>query len=174
MYLIFYMTFNFIIYSFIGWIIEELYSFAITKKFKKDGFLIGPFKPMYGIAVTLLVLCNEILGIDGISLILLCFLIPTTVEYISGYMLKHVFNKVYWDYSNFKYNIHGFVTLRFSLYWTLLSFVGIYYFQSAVNNLYTQEERFFNIGVIIGTIVLTVDLYLTLKKLLYEQRIDVV
>lgn len=174
MYLIFYMTFNFIIYSFIGWIIEELYSFAITKKFKKDGFLIGPFKPMYGIAVTLLVLCNEILGIDGISLILLCFLIPTTVEYISGYMLKHAFNKVYWDYSNFKYNIHGFVTLRFSLYWTLLSFIGLYYLQSAVNNLYIQEERFFNIGVIIGTIVLTVDLYLTLKKLLYEQRIDVV
>lgn len=168
------MTFNFIIYSFIGWIIEELYSFAITKKFKKDGFLIGPFKPMYGIAVTLLVLCNEILGIDGISLILLCFLIPTTVEYISGYMLKHAFNKVYWDYSNFKYNIHGFVTLRFSLYWTLLSFIGLYYLQSAVNNLYIQEERFFNIGVIIGTIVLTVDLYLTLKKLLYEQRIDVV
>lgn len=173
MYLIFYMTFNFIIYSFIGWIIEELYSFAITKKFKKDGFLIGPFKPMYGIAVTLLVLCNEILGIDGVSLILLCFLIPTTVEYISGYILKHAFNKVYWDYSNFKYNIHGFVTLRFSLYWTLLSFIGLYYLQSAVNNLYIQEERFFNIAVIIGAIVLTTDLYLTLKKLLYEQRIDV-
>lgn len=173
MYLIFYMTFNFIIYSFIGWIIEEAYSFAITNKFKKDGFLIGPFKPMYGIAVTLLVLCNEILGIDGISLILLCFLIPTTVEYISGYMLKRVFNKVYWDYSNFKYNIHGFVTLRFSLYWTLLSFFGLYYLQSALYNLYIQKERFFNIGVIVGTIVLTVDLYLTLKKLSYEQRVDV-
>ena len=165
MYLIFYMTFNFIIYSFIGWIIEEVYSFATTKKFKEDGFLIGPFKPMYGIAVTLLVLCNEILGINGIPIMLLCFLIPTTVEYISGAMLKHIFNKVYWDYSNFKYNIHGFVTLRFSLYWTLLSFIGIYYLQNAIYNLYIQKERVFNIGAIIGAIVLMVDLYLTLKKL---------
>ena len=174
MYLIFYMTFNFIIYSFIGWIIEEIYSFAVTKKFKKDGFLIGPFKPMYGIAVMLLIWCNEILGIHRTPLILLCFLIPTTVEYISGYMLKHVFNKVYWDYSNFKYNIHGFVTLRFSLYWTLLSFVGLHYFHSALYKLYIQKERFFNIGVIIGAIILTMDLYLTLKKLSYEQRIDAV
>ena len=88
---LFYLSFNFIIYSFIGWIIEETYSFTITGKFKKDGFLNGPFKPMYGIAITFLILCNEILDINGIPLILLCFLIPTTVEYISGCTLKAYF-----------------------------------------------------------------------------------
>lgn len=167
--LIFYLMFNFIFYSFIGWTIEEIYSFAVTKKFNKEGFLIGPFKPMYGIAVTILILCNEILDINGIPLALLCFLIPTTVEYISGYMLKHIFNKVYWDYSHLKYNIHGFISLRFSLYWMLLSFIGLYILQPTVHNLYIEKEKFFNIVVILGYIVLSIDLYITLKKFAYER-----
>lgn len=93
---VFYLVFNFMFYSFIGWILEEGYSFSTTKKFQEDGFLIGPFKPMYGMAVMFLIICNELLEISVIPLILLCFLIPTTVEYISGYILKHSFNKVYW------------------------------------------------------------------------------
>ncbi|MCE5221910.1 MAG: putative ABC transporter permease [Clostridium sp.] len=163
MHLLFYMTFNFVIYSFIGWIIEEVYLYVTIKKIKKEGFLKGPFKPMYGIASTILILYNQILDIDGIPLILLCFLIPTTVEYISGYMLKHIFNKVYWDYSNLKYNIYGFVTLKFSLYWTLLSFMGVYFLQPAVYNIYKEFEKILIIAVCFLSIILTIDLILTLK-----------
>ena len=167
--LTFYLAFNFIFYSFVGWILEEVYNFSVTKSFKKEGFLIGPFKPMYGIGFTLLIICDEVLDIDGISLTLLCFLIPTTVEYISGSVLKHFFNKVYWDYSEFKYNIHGFVTPKFSLYWMILSLIGLYYFQSNLHSLYIENESFFSIVVILGCIVLSVDLYLTMKKSTYER-----
>lgn len=166
---IFYIIFNLIFYSFIGWIIEEVYCYTTTKEFQKDGFLIGPFKPMYGIAFTLLILCKEILIIDGIPLILLCFLISTTVEYISGYVLKYTFNKVYWDYSNFRYNIHGFVTLKFSTYWMILSLVGLHYLQPIVYSLYIQEQDFFNILVIAGVIILIIDCYFTIKRLAYEK-----
>ncbi|MFW2489286.1 putative ABC transporter permease [Clostridium chromiireducens] len=166
---IFYIMFNLIFYSFIGWIIEEVYCYTITKEFQKDGFLIGPFKPMYGIAFTLLILCKEMLIIDGIPLILLCFLIPTTVEYISGYVLKHTFNKVYWDYSNFRCNIHGFVTLKFSIYWMILSLVGLYYLQTIVYSLYIQEQDFFNVLLIAGVIILAIDCYFTMKRLAYEK-----
>ena len=161
--LLFYMTFNFIIYSFIGWIIEELYSYVTIKKFKKEGFLKGPVKPMYGIAIAILILYNQILDIYGIPLIILCFLIPTTVEYISGYMLKHIFNKVYWDYSNLKYNIHGFVTIKFSLYWMLLSFIGIYFLQPVVYNIYIELEKVLIIVVCFLSIILTIDLGLTIQ-----------
>jgi uncharacterized membrane protein len=159
----FYVLFNVIIYSFIGWIIEEVYSVTVYKKFKKEGFLIGPFKPMYGIAGTILILYNQMLNINGIPLILLCFLIPTTVEYISGYMLKHIFNKVFWDYSNMKYNIHGFVTLRFSLYWTLLSSIGVYFLQPLVYNIYKESEKFLIIAVCFLSVILVLDFLLTLK-----------
>ena len=162
--ILFYLIFNLIFYSFIGWIIEEVYSFTVTGRFKKEGFLKGPFKPMYGIAFTILILYNQILDINGIPLILLCFLIPTTVEYISGYMLKHIFNKIYWDYSNLKYNIHGFVTLKFSLYWTLLSFIGVYFLQPSVYNIYKASEKTLIIGACFFSIILTIDFFLTLRN----------
>ncbi len=166
---VFYLVFNFIFYSFIGWILEEGYSFSTTKKFQEDGFLIGPFKPMYGTAVTFLIICNELLDISGIPLILLCFLIPTTVEYISGYILKHYFNKVYWDYSEFRYNIHGFVTLRFSIYWMVLSLIGLYYLQPSLYELYMENMNFLNVFVVLGGAILLIDLYITVKKLAYEK-----
>ena len=53
--------FNFILYSIVGWIIEGVYSYIITGNFKKEGFMKGPYKPMYGIAFTILVLCDNIL-----------------------------------------------------------------------------------------------------------------
>ena len=161
--ILFYLIFNLIFYSFIGWIIEEVYSFTVTGRFKKEGFLKGPFKPMYGIAFTILILYNQILDINGIPLILLCFLIPTTVEYISGYMLKHIFNKIYWDYSNLKYNIHGFVTLKFSLYWTLLSFIGVYFLQPSVYNIYKESEKILIMIVCFFSLILAIDFLLTLQ-----------
>ena len=162
--IIFYLLFNFILYSFFGWVIEEIYSFIITGEFKKDGFLNGPFKPMYGIAVTYLIFCNEILDINEFSLILLCFLIPTTVEYISGSALKYIFNRSYWDYSSFKYNLHGFITLKFSLYWTVLSYIGVYFLQPVVYFFYKEYEKNLLIGIFLFSIVLLIDLFLTLQN----------
>lgn len=161
--IIFYLSLNFILYSFIGWIIEELYSFIVNKELKKEGFLKGPFKPMYGITITILILYNQILDIDGIPLLLFCFLIPTTVEYISGYMLKHIFNKIYWDYSHLKYNIYGFVTLKFSLYWTVLSFIGVYFLQPVVYNIYKESGKILIIVVCLLSIILILDLFFTLQ-----------
>lgn len=162
---LYYLALNFIIYSFIGWIIEELYSFFIDGKFKKEGFLMGPFKPMYGIAISLLILCHEILKIDGIPIILLCFLIPTTVEYISGYLLKHIFNKVYWDYSKLKFNLQGIVTLKFSLYWTFLSFIAVYFIQPVILNIYVRQGKFLIAATMVGIIAFLVDFFVTVKKL---------
>lgn len=162
--LFFYIMFNFILYSFIGWMLEEMYSFIITKKFNTDGFLISPLKPMYGTAFFLLVLSNERLSINGIPLIFLCFLIPTGIEYISGYILKKIFNKTYWDYSHLKYNINGLISLKFSLYWTTLSFAGICLLQPAIHNFYLSTKEVSNMAVSLVSIVILLDFVLTLQK----------
>ena len=163
--LMIYLIFNFILYSFFGWGIEEAYSFMTTGELKKDGFLNGPFKPMYGIAFTYLILCNEVLEITGLPLMILCFLIPTTVEYISGSALKYIFDESYWDYSDYKYNLHGFITPRFSIYWTVLSYIGIHFLQPAVFVFYEKYEENLLMGTFLFLIVLIIDLFLTLQKL---------
>ncbi|WP_236877008.1 putative ABC transporter permease [Clostridioides difficile] len=39
--------------------------------------------------------------------------------------MKVYFNKVYWDYSDYKYNSRGIVCLKFSVYWTILTFFRV-------------------------------------------------
>lgn len=154
--------FNFIFYSFIGWIIENIYCYFTQRRFQNDGFLYGPYKPMYGIAVSFLVGIAELFNSRSI-MIILCFLIPTIVEYFSGYILKENFNKMYWDYSKLKYNLNGYICLEFSLYWTILSFIGIYYFHPLINKLYDNYLSFFSILIPILSIWFILDLFFTIS-----------
>lgn len=161
MYLLFYLYFTFVFYSFAGWVIEELYSKYSTGKFKKEGFLKEPLKPMYGISMTLLIIYYEFLKIRGLSFGVLCFLIPTTVEYISGYMLKHLFNKSYWDYSELKFNLNGYVSLIFSCYWCILSYIGVVYLNPIVLKWYRIYESLIDYILPLSFIIFILDLIIT-------------
>ena len=44
--------FLFFIYSFVGWLWETVYCSIKDKKFAYRGFLVGPYCPVYGFAVT--------------------------------------------------------------------------------------------------------------------------
>lgn len=159
-----YICFNFIFYCFIGWLIEGLYSLIITKKFKKEGFLKTPLKPMYGIAMTALIIFHEMMYIYGVIFLILLSLIPTIVEYISGYILEHKFEQKYWNYSEVKYNINGYVCLKFSLYWTVLTYVGIYFFQPMIRMMYINLYDILSKMTMIFLIIFFCDLYITLKS----------
>lgn len=163
MYLLFYLYFIFIIYSFAGWIIEELYSKYSIGKFKKEGFLKGPVKPMYGIAMTLLIIYYDFFKIRGLSFGILCFLIPTIVEYISGYMLKHLFNKSYWDYSDLKFNLNGYVSLIFSCYWCVLSYIGVVYLNPIILRWYKIYRNFIYYILLLSFIIFIADLMIIVK-----------
>lgn len=156
--------FNFIIYSFIGWIIENIYCYCTEGRFQNDGFLDGPYKPMYGIAVSLLVVFAEAFDTKMIMLIL-CMLIPTLVEYCSGYILNRGFNKIYWDYSNFKFNLHGYICLQFSLYWMILSFIGVYYIHPLIDNIFWRYDTLFVFIIPIIAIWFFLDLFFTVSRI---------
>ena len=112
--------FYFMVYSFAGWVLEHAYSGWNAGRLKGEGFLRGPFKPMYGIAIVLLLIGKQA-GLSPITMIVLAFFVPSIVEYISGMMLDKLFHRRYWDYTNNRYQLHGYVCLKFSLYWLLLS-----------------------------------------------------
>lgn len=162
--------FNFILYSIVGWIIEGVYSYIITGCFKKEGFLKGPYKPMYGIAFTILIILNKYYNFNLISKFILYLFIPTSVEFISGYLLNKFFDERYWDYSNSKLNYKGIITLKFSLYWMILCYFGINFIQPFVNSLYANLEKTFKIfNVLIGLIIIldiiaTINIKLKLKN----------
>ncbi|MDT8718378.1 putative ABC transporter permease [Clostridium sp. 19966] len=129
-------AYYFLIYSFMGWIVENIYCLSTEKRFLTEGFLKGPYKPMYGIAMSIVLLCKDAFGDNILFITILCFLIPTAVEYSAGYILKMRFNKVYWDYSEFKHNIFGYVCLEFSCYWAILGISVITLIHPVINSLY--------------------------------------
>lgn len=119
------MVFYFVIYACAGWGLEQLYSRFTTGAYKKDGFLWGPLKPMYGIA-PLLIMWTVRPDMAWIQVAGLCMLLPTIVELVSGIWLNRWFNMRYWDYSNYPFQIKGYICVRFSIYWMLLS-LGVWY-----------------------------------------------
>lgn len=142
---LFYIIFNFIIYSFFGWVLEEGYSFFTNGYFKEEGFLSIPFKPMYGIAMCILVFSFYKLDVNKLVLLIMCAIIPTIIEYFSGYLLKSLFNEQYWSYSSIKYNYQGLICLKFSICWTILSFIMVRYIQPFINNFYKNYSSFNNL-----------------------------
>lgn len=133
-------VFYFTVYSFLGWLLENSYNFLTKGKFIKDNFLYGPFKPMYGLAPIMLVylITPET---HWALVLLLCFIIPTLIEYVSGAMLQKLFHRQYWDYSDTPMQLHGHICLPFSLCWGVLSFIVLKWIHPAVGATYGVVEQ---------------------------------
>ena len=118
-------VFIFVIYSFIGWILESVYKSILERKIINSGFLIGPFCPIYGLGA--LIIYYALIGLkDNIFLLFIAgFIVLSIWEYIVGVFLELVFKTKYWDYSNNFCNIKGRVCLLNSSFWGVLGILFI-------------------------------------------------
>ena len=107
----------FIIYAFIGWCAEVSYAAVNRGIFVNRGFLNGPYCPIYGCGVVIVVTVLMPLK-DNLFLLFVGSVVLTSVlEYITGFLLEKVFHNKWWDYSNLPFNLHGYICLKFSIYW---------------------------------------------------------
>ena len=109
----------FIIYAFIGWCTEVSYAALDRGIFVNRGFLNGPYCPIYGCGVVIVVVALTPLKYNLLILFAGSFLLTSILEYITGFILEKVFHNKWWDYSNKPFNLHGYVCLKFSIYWGL-------------------------------------------------------
>lgn len=153
----------FVIYSFFGWVLENGYSFFTRKEFFKPNFILGPFKPMYGIAPLLLV---SLIPADShwALLIFLCFLVPTTVEYVTGFWLERTFRKKWWDYSNHALQVHGHICFSFSICWIFLSYLCVKFIHPSIELVYMTIESFWLVIWPAVVIYFVIELFLAWKR----------
>ncbi len=109
----------FIVYAFIGWCAEVAYAALNTGKFVNRGFLNGPYCPIYGCGVVIVVGALTPLKENLFLLFAGSFLLTSVLEYITGLVLEQVFHNRWWDYTDKPFNIKGYVCLKFSVYWGL-------------------------------------------------------
>lgn len=157
----------FIIYSFLGWLLESIYKTIYQKKLVNSGFLLGPVCPIYGVGA--LILYFVLKGFKGNAVIVFClgFVVLSVWEYLVSIFLEKVFHTKYWDYSENKYNLQGRVCLKNSCFWGILGIVFIYLVHPFVkkNLLLIDYNVLIYIDFII-LLVLLVDTVTTIIKLI--------
>lgn len=151
----------FSIYSFMGWLMETVFASIKERKFINRGFLAGCFCPIYGfgavIILQLLKLLSGVIENPYIALIinvLAAMILVTVLEYITGFLLERIFDCKWWDYSSNALNFHGYICLKYSLLWGLLTFLFIQVVHPAV------------LGVVVS-IPSSTKFYLTASLLVY-------
>ena len=109
----------FIIYAFIGWCAEVSFAAVDNGKFVNRGFLNGPYCPIYGCGVVIVVAVLTPIKESLFVLFLGSMLLTTVLEFLTGFILEKVFHNKWWDYSDKPFNIMGYVCLKFSILWGL-------------------------------------------------------
>ena len=119
--LIFYSSvFLFFCFSFSGWLLETVAAAVRTHRYVDRSVLFGPLCIVYGVGGLMMVhLLGELRG-NWLFLFLGCAIYATVVEWIAGHLLEAITHTRWWDYSNHRWNLDGYVSLSTSLLWGLM------------------------------------------------------
>ena len=153
-----------LIYSILGWLWEVFYVFLNTDKLVNRGFLNGPLCPIYGIGGTMVYLFLSPVS-DNLGLLYLGgVILPTIVEYFTGFIMENLFHASWWDYSDRKFNLKGRICLQVSLGWGLFSVVMVKAIHPIVNDVVDAIP--YNFGVMLASVAsaaITSDLIITVS-----------
>ena len=116
----------FMIYSFLGWLMEVLVTLVRKRKFVNRGFLIGPYCPIYGYGVLGILTLIGKNNNDILSVFLKSILICSLLEYLTSYLMEKIFKARWWDYSKKKFNINGRICLETMMPFGILGTICFY------------------------------------------------
>lgn len=110
---------QFMIFSFLGWIYETIYTTVTSKHWQNRGFLFGPICPIYGLGVISANMIFEVLLPNRLGIVnppwwkvfFICAVGSAILEYSISWLLETCFHAMWWDYSNVPLNIKGRICL---------------------------------------------------------------
>ena len=159
------MVIIFALISFGGWVYETIYCSVVEGEFTKRGFLFGPTCPIYGIGAI-----AEWLVLGQISNPIIVFIIgavlATVIEYSTGLFLERRFKKKWWDYSMFKFNLHGRICPQASAVFGAFSVTSVFVLvPTMLNNLMLFSKHTVSV---VAFIVVTLYFLDTVASLLWN------
>ena len=134
------MVIIFALISFGGWVYETIYCSVVEGEFTKRGFLFGPTCPIYGIGALAVWLVLGQISNPFIVFIIGGFL-ATVIEYSTGLFLERRFKKKWWDYSMFKFNLHGRICPQASAVFGAFSVTSVFVLVPAMLNILMLFSR---------------------------------
>lgn len=148
----------FFLYSFLGWILETVVAAIKNRHFANRGLVNLPFCILYGSAAVFISIFGA--ELDGVWLYIGSIILGTVFEWIAGHLIEKIYHEKWWDYSNIRFNLDGYICLRMSLIWGALAFVIMKWGNSLFLSLFHLLPR--TLG---NVILLTVGILLALDIL---------
>ncbi len=156
----------FFIYSFLGWGMEVVHAVYGNRKLVNRGFLNGIVCPVYGFSMIFLSVFMDSLKNGWFYLFLGCMIVGSVIELVTGLLLEKVFHIRLWDYSDMRFQVGGYVCLKYSILWgvfgTLLIKLVNPFLLSILHNI---PELVGGILLIVFTILLVLDTVTTIVVL---------
>lgn len=113
----------FFAYAFLGWILETVTAAFKQKRFVNRGLINGPICVTYGVAAV--VISVYLQELSGFWLVLGSAIFCTVIEWIAGHLIERLYHEKWWDYSDIRWNLDGYICLPASALWGVLGFVVV-------------------------------------------------
>ena len=155
----------FFFYCLCGWIWESCYVSAKKRRWVNRGFLHGPLIPIYGFGA-LIILFVTLPIRENLAAVYFAGLVgATALEYVTGAVMERCFNVKYWDYSNQRFHINGYICLSSSIVWGIFSVLLIKYVHRPVEKLiFKIPMNILTVADIILVIWFAVDVIISVKE----------
>lgn len=117
----------FVVGCLIGYVIETLWHLIKNGEWiNKQGLLYGPFKPIYGFGLIIIIIAaNKLKCQKYYQKFLLGLILGSAFEYLASIFQEYILGTSTWNYANFSYNIDGRLYLPYCLAWGLIAIVCI-------------------------------------------------
>lgn len=158
----------FFIYSFLGWVTEEIFAAFKYGRFINRGFLNGPMCPVYGVSMFVIYNVLTDYSLQPVWQFIGAVGIVTVIEYVTGALLRKITGRRFWDYRELPHNLNGYICLRYSIFWGALSVAALWLVHPAIHILLilTPKRVVEAITWIVG-IVFMIDVVVTLAASLH-------
>ena len=126
----------FFCYSFLGWVLETAVSAVRLHRYVDRSVLFGPLCACYGITAVLLTVGLPELRGNYFFLFLGSAICSTVVEWIAGHLLEKATHTRWWDYSNRRGNLDGYICVGSFLLWGVLGLAAVQWINPLLLALY--------------------------------------
>ena len=147
----------FFVYSFLGWVLEVSAAAIKHKHFANKGLVNGPFCIIYG--VTTSIVSTIYYELNGIWLFMASAIMSAVIEWLAGHFIEKLYHERWWDYSDRKWNIDGYVCPSMTLLWGLLCTVAVTWGNKLFIDLFDMMPRLLGkmiVWILIGVLVVDV------------------
>ena len=159
----------FLIYSFVGWILETIFAITKQRKIINRGLINGPFCTVYGFTGVLITVALK--DLSGVWLFLLSAIYASVIEWVAGKIIEKICHERWWNYENNKFNLGGYISLQTSVLWGALGFIAVTFTNSLLIDAYKLIPfMVVRIILIVVVIALAADMIFSLLILYYNGR----